>query len=181
MKLPGFVSAFLNLFTRGNGTEPGSSNESAIPVVEPKAEQPKPPLNFDWRLPEADERKLELIGSPWGETVDTYLWYELGELNHLTKEEIAAIANKFFVNGIEDGERFGNIELHHSSVIPGIVLRLRGKVRRLPSFELRGRHCSLYQIGHSGGFCEAPTPDSINFHNVWNEDKEVVTGPVPAT
>ncbi len=171
MQIPAFLRNLFALFTGSTANQAPTDEVIAPPPAE---------SNFDWRLPEADERKLALVGSPWGETVNTYLWYEIGEINNLTDEEIEVIKTKFFID-ISDGGRFGNIELHHSSVIPGIVLRLRGKVRRLPSFELRGRHCSLYQIGHSGGFCEAPTPDSVNFHHVWNKGSEVSTDPVPAT
>ncbi len=166
MKLPRFLSSLFGLFTSTTtGSDPVPSNESAAPAVEPKAE---PLQNLDWMLPASEPQKLELAGKQVGEVVDDYLWYELGDVRRLTDDEVAAIKAKFFVGG---NAGFGDIELHRSSVLPGdrTVLRLRGRLYFHLSLELRGRYCALYQVGHSGGFLDMPTPGSVSFHKYWNE------------
>lgn len=177
MKLPGFVSAFLRLFTGTNNGMPSVSPDKLVtPVAEPKVE---PPPNLDWMLPDSEPKKLELAGKQVGEVVNDYLWYDLGDVRSLERDEVDAIKTKFFVGG-QAG--FGDIELHRSSVLPGnrTVLRLRGRLYFHLSLELRGHYCALYQVGHSGGFLPMPTEGSVNFHKYWNEGVLMTNTPVSA-
>lgn len=125
--------------------------------------------NLDWMLPLSEEVKLAKIGRAWGEILDDYLWYELGDVSSLSDAEEREIVAAFFLDGKAS---FGDVELHESSCIPGrtTVLRLRGKVRLLPSIELRGRYCPLYQVGHYD--FSGSSKGAINFHTSWNRESE---------
>lgn len=123
-------------------------------------------VNLEWTKPEAEAEKILLSGKNVGDTINDYLWFELGDIDTLREEEVKAIDETFFVDG--RGTSFGNIELHRSEGIPGnpTLLRLRGSLRFLPSLVLRGRYCPLYQIGHYDW--GTGSPGSINFHTHWN-------------
>ena len=144
------------------------------PVSVSQVPVPVPP-DFSWRLPEADDRKVEMIGKPWGEPPSDYVWYDLGEINSLTEDEVAAIKGLFFVGYVNSG----NVELEASKAFPGAILRLRGADHFLPSFELRGRRCALYQVGCSVEFRYALDEGFINFHYCWNDGADKATAAIP--
>lgn len=123
--------------------------------------------NRDWRSPESNDAKAELIGKAWGEEMDTYLFYEIGDVNRLTDEEQERIVKEFFPGGAAG---FGDVELHRSSELKGhpMLLRLRGLLTLHPSLTLRGRVCPLYQIGYSDMLGSAASGDMINFHERWD-------------
>jgi hypothetical protein len=122
--------------------------------------------DLSWMRPDADIAKLNLVGRQAGEELrHEYLWYVLGDIDTLTEDELLQITTLFFIDGIA---RFGDIELHASDILPNemTILRIRGHVRLLPSFELRGHRCALYAVGHGSD------RHYVNFHEVWNRPLE---------
>ncbi len=117
--------------------------------------------NMEWTLPSSESAKRRLSGMEWGTVTDTYLWYLLDGVDSLVEGEQRRIVESFFEGGHAG---FGDVEIHRSSIIPGqpFILRLRGRLRLLPSLQLRGAYRPLYQIGHSDD------SDRLNFHNRWN-------------
>ena len=114
----------------------------------------------NWREEASEEAKRETLGAVrWSQEVDTYLWYEIGDVSRLTKDEIGDIVAENFVSKVG----FGDVELHRSAQLPGgpTLLRLRGTLRLRPSLTLRGRYCPLYQVGHGSD------ADCVNFHDLW--------------
>lgn len=121
----------------------------------------------DWTSSASEEAKRELIGKDWGDEVDTYLWYEIGDVSRLTKEEFKAIVAECFL--AECG--IGDLELHASQNLRGspTLLRLRGKLWLRPALTIRGRYCPLYQVGHGGSGLFDPSSDNVNFYEQWKE------------
>ncbi len=154
-----FVPRILDLFggLKRTNTSPHQV-EQMLPVEPP---------NLEWMLPETEHKKLAVVGMKHGEVINNYLWYELGDIDHLKDEEYFDIIRAFFVN---KKVAFGDIELRRVRGIPGnpVVLRLRGKLRLLTGVKLRGRYCALYQVGYREwlGF---PMHGCVNFHVMWNE------------
>ena len=125
---------------------------------------------FDWRNPASDGEKLKLIVAKcdkgWGDELDTYLWYEVGDVDGLTQGETEDIVRQFFAS---NQAGFGEVEFHRSSEIPGnpMLLRLRGILTIHPSLWLRDRSCPLYQVGHGGMPGIKPDEHCINFRDEW--------------
>jgi hypothetical protein len=120
-------------------------------------------MPLDWKSPNSEKAKRQLIETDWDTVLThTYLWYEIGNVVLLTKDEEKLIIKEFFPDGKAG---FGDIELHRGEQIPGtpVLLRLRGDLRLKPSLTLRGRYCPLYQIGHGGMPSVRPSKDSANF------------------
>jgi hypothetical protein len=171
-----FINFFTRLFTNPVSNPivvPTTAEQVAVPAAVEQAvlvatAEPSGP-NLNWMLPVSEDVKLSKIGRSWGELLDDYLWYELGDVESLTEAEEQEIVAMFFPSGKAG---FGDVELHESSCIPGrtTVLRLRGKVKLLPSIELRGRYCPLYQVGHYD--FSGSSKGAINFHTSWNRESE---------
>lgn len=179
-----FIAFFTKLFTNRVSSpalvpttvEQVAAPTAVEPVVIPATIEPSGP-NLDWMLPVSEEVKRVEIGRAWGEVLDDYLWYELGDVSSLTDAEEQEIVATFFLDG---KARFGDVELHGSSCIPGraTILRLRGKVRLLPSIELRGRYCPLYQVGHFDPWSDRSSKGAVNFHRLWNGEDEKPSAPL---
>lgn len=122
-----------------------------------------------WMLPDAESKKMELLGAPWETIIKWYLWYELGEIRELNPQEWDTVIEQCFVSG---GKGFGDVEFHTSRTIPGnpSLLRIRGpEIRLLPALVIRGRYCPLYQRGCGDILGRNPAPDLINFHIEWEK------------
>jgi hypothetical protein len=150
--------------------------QNVLPALEPEAstalvavetnegatEPATTPVDLGWMHPDADVAKLNRVGRQAGEELHhEYLWYALGDIDTLTEDELRQITTLFFIDG---NPRFGDIELHASEILPvgWTILRIRGHVRLMTDFKLRGRRCALYAVGH------AADNHHVNFHKEWN-------------
>jgi hypothetical protein len=114
---------------------------------------PAPDPSLDYRSPQSNNRKVELMGREWGTILcREYLWYDLGkDCRKIDGEEREKLIKTAFASDFNID--FGAVEIHRSCTLPGepYVLRLRGKLNLLPSLTIYGRECPLYQYGYGDG------------------------------
>ena len=115
-----------------------------------------------WRSAEAEVIKTLIIENGWGNQIPDRLWYDMGNRQKLTKEEIAEVVEQCFPGRVLEP---GDLWIEPSRTIRGhMSLSVRRPARMPMELKIGTRTFPLFQFGGGG---HAGTSKFGNFYMLW--------------